>query len=94
MLAQFTEEGIRILKNSLQWAGQGDLGCVIEEICWTPGQYDIVAIVDAKDDQALTTFGLAWGSAGNVRSKRCEPSTRANSARLLEAALIGGPSTA
>jgi len=67
VLAQFTEEGIRILKNSLQWAGQGDLGCVIEEICWTPGQYDIVAIVDAKDDQALTTFGLAWGSAGNVR---------------------------
>jgi hypothetical protein len=32
-------------------------------------QYDIVAIVDAKNDQALTAFGLVPGSAGNVRAQ-------------------------
>jgi len=34
-----------------------------------PGQYDIVAIVDAKGDQALSAFGLALNSVGNVRTQ-------------------------
>jgi uncharacterized protein with GYD domain len=74
VLAQFTDQGIRTVKNSPQRASQVEemakgLGCEMKEVYWTLGQYDIVAIVEAPDDQALTTFGLALGSAGNVRTQ-------------------------
>lgn len=74
VLAQFTDQGIRTIKNSPQRASQVEeiaksFGCEMKEVYWTLGQYDIVTIVDAKDDQALTAFGLALGSAGNVRTQ-------------------------
>jgi uncharacterized protein with GYD domain len=74
VLAQFTDQGIRTIKNSPQRAGQvaemaKSFGCQMKEVYWTLGQYDIVAIIDAADEQSLTTFGLALGSAGNVRTQ-------------------------
>jgi uncharacterized protein with GYD domain len=74
VLVQFTDQGIRTIKNSPQRASQVEemakgFGCTMKEIYWTLGQYDIVTIIEAKDDQALTAFGLALGSAGNVRTQ-------------------------
>jgi len=51
-------------------------GCEMKEIYWTLGQYDIVAIVDAPDDQALAAFGLALGSGGNIRTQALRAFTR------------------
>ncbi|MFM0008876.1 GYD domain-containing protein [Paraburkholderia sediminicola] len=74
VLAQFTDQGIRTVKNSAQRAGQAaemakTFGCEMKEIYWTMGQYDIVTIVDAPDEQSFMSFGLALGSAGNVRTQ-------------------------
>lgn len=74
VLAQFTDQGIRTIKNSPQRAGQAAemakaFGCEMKEVYWTLGQYDFVSIVEAKDDEALTAFGLALGSAGNIRTQ-------------------------
>jgi uncharacterized protein with GYD domain len=33
------------------------------------GQYDIVSIIEAPDDQSLAAFGFALGSAGNIRTQ-------------------------
>jgi uncharacterized protein with GYD domain len=74
VLAQFTDQGIRTVKNSPQRAGQvaemaKSCGCEMKEVYWTLGQYDIVAIVEARDEQSFTAFGFALGSAGNVRTQ-------------------------
>jgi uncharacterized protein with GYD domain len=33
------------------------------------GQYDIVATIEAPDDSAITTLGLALAKGGNVRTQ-------------------------
>lgn len=74
VLGHFTDQGIRTIKNSPQRASQvaelaKSFGCEMKDVYWTLGKYDIVALVEAPDDQSLTSFGLALGSAGNVRTQ-------------------------
>jgi uncharacterized protein with GYD domain len=74
VLSRFTDQGIRTIKDSPQRASQAAeaakrFGCEMKEIYWTLGQYDIVSIIEAPDDQSLTAFGLALGSAGNIRTE-------------------------
>jgi uncharacterized protein with GYD domain len=74
VLAQFTDQGIRTVKNSAQRASQAAeaakaFGCEMKQIYWTLGQYDIVTVIDAPDEQAFMAFGLALGSQGNIRTQ-------------------------
>jgi uncharacterized protein with GYD domain len=74
VLMQFTDQGIRAVKNSAQRAAQAAetakaFGCEMKQIYWTLGEYDIVSVVEAADEQSLLAFGFALGSAGNVRSQ-------------------------
>jgi uncharacterized protein with GYD domain len=74
VLAQFTDQGIRTVKNSPQRAAQvaemaKGFGCEMKQIYWTLGEYDIVTVIEAADEEGFTAFGLALGSAGNVRTQ-------------------------
>lgn len=74
VLANFTDQGIRNVKDTTKRAdGVKELakkfGAEMREIYWTLGQYDIVALIDAPDDNSATALGLAIGSAGNVRTQ-------------------------
>ncbi|CAB3793446.1 Glutamine synthetase and cystathionine beta-lyase binding protein [Paraburkholderia ultramafica] len=74
VLAQFTDQGIRTVKNSPQRATQvaemaKGFGCEMKQIYWTLGEYDIVTVIEAADEEGFTAFGLALGSAGNVRTQ-------------------------
>jgi len=40
------------------------------------GQYDIVTIVEAPDEQSFMSFGFALGSAGNVRTQTLRAFTK------------------
>ena len=111
VLASFTEQGIKNVKDSPKRADAvKDLakksGATMKEIYWTLGQYDIVGIFEAPDDQAMTALGLNIGKQGNVRTRRCVPSRprtcKGYSARSLEGRAISathlcsggfGPST-
>jgi uncharacterized protein with GYD domain len=88
VLAQFTDQGIRTIKNSPQRASQvaemaKGMGCEMKEVFWTLGQYDIVAVVDAPDDQSFTAFGLALASAGNVRTQSLRAFTKSELASIM-----------
>jgi uncharacterized protein with GYD domain len=88
VLIQFTDQGIRTIKNSPQRASQVQdmakgFGCEMKDIYWTLGQYDIVSIVEATDDQALTAFGLALGSAGNVRTQTMRAFNKSEMASII-----------
>ena len=81
VLAQFTDQGIRTVKNSPQRAGQvaemaKTFGCEMKEVYWTLGQYDIVAIVEAPDEQSFSACGFTLASAGNVRTETLRAFTK------------------
>lgn len=72
VLASFTDQGIRTVKDTTKRADAvkdtaGRFGVKMREIYWTQGQYDLVTLLDADNEQAVAAFGLAVCSAGNVR---------------------------
>ncbi|NPC58966.1 GYD domain-containing protein [Caenimonas soli] len=72
VLASFTDQGIRTVKDTTKRADAvkdmaGRFGVKMREIYWTQGQYDLVTLLDADNEQAVAAFGLAVSSAGNVR---------------------------
>jgi uncharacterized protein with GYD domain len=43
-------------------------GASIEQVYWTVGPYDLVAILQAPDDESATAMTLELGSGGNLRT--------------------------
>ena len=71
-LCSFTEQGIRTIKDSTKQADMvaeaaSKFGSKMTHLYWTLGQYDLVAIIEAPDEESATAFGLAIASGGNVR---------------------------
>lgn len=73
MLGNFTEQGIRNIKDTTKRVESVRAlvqkhGGTVKEAYWTMGQYDVMLILDAPDDAAVTSIGLSIGSLGNVRT--------------------------
>jgi len=72
ILGTFTDQGIRVVKDTTKRADLAKeigakFGVTMREIYWTQGQYDIVTLCESPDEAAISAFGLAIGSLGNVR---------------------------
>jgi uncharacterized protein with GYD domain len=73
-LANFTDQGIRSVKDSTKRAdavkeAAKKFGATMPQIYWTMGSFDLVAVVEAPDDMSATAFALAIGIAGNIRGQ-------------------------
>jgi uncharacterized protein with GYD domain len=74
ILVSYTEQGIRDIKESparLEAAKDAFLavGAQLKEFYLVTGQYDIVALVEAPDDETMAELALSLGSKGNVRTE-------------------------
>jgi len=74
VLARFTDQGVRNVKQSPERAKSAisvgeKLGIKIWDIYWTLGMYDAVLIVDAPNEEAMTTWALSVSSLGNIRTQ-------------------------
>jgi uncharacterized protein with GYD domain len=74
VLARFTDQGVRNVKQSPERAKSAialgeELGIKIWDIYWTLGTYDAVLIVDAPNEEAMTTWALSVSSLGNIRTQ-------------------------
>jgi uncharacterized protein with GYD domain len=74
MLGQFTEQGIRNIKDTTKRAEAvkglaQKVGATVKEVYWTLGEYDVACIVEAPDDAVATAFFLSVGALGNVRTR-------------------------
>jgi uncharacterized protein with GYD domain len=72
-LVNWTEKGIAGFKDTAKRADAfGELvkkhGGTLQSIHWTLGNYDIVAIVQVKDDETMTAVALEVGAIGNIRT--------------------------
>ena len=80
-LGTFTDQGLRTVKDTTKRAdlvreSAGKFGVKMREIFWTQGQYDIVTLLEAQDETAVSAFGLAVAGAGNVRFQTLRALTR------------------
>ena len=88
ILADFTEQGIRHVKDTARRADAfRDMaqraGVTVKEQYWTLGAHDIVAIVDAPDDIAVTAVGLSVGAIGNVRTQTLRAFSKAEMTTIV-----------
>jgi uncharacterized protein with GYD domain len=88
VLANFTEQGIRNVKDSPQRADAfKDMakksGATVKDVFWTLGQYDAVAIVEAPDDVSATALGLSVAKLGNVRTQTLRAFSAADMKNIL-----------
>jgi uncharacterized protein with GYD domain len=88
VLANFTEQGIRNVKDSPQRADAfkemaKKTGATVKDVFWTLGQYDVVAIVEAPDDVSMTAIGLGTGKLGNVRTQTLRAFSAAEMKNIL-----------
>ena len=72
VLAGFTDQGIRNVKETISRADAfkemaKKSGITVKDLYWTLGQYDVIAVCEAPDDEAATAFSLSVSSRGNVR---------------------------
>jgi uncharacterized protein with GYD domain len=72
--AQFTQQGITKIKNTAKRAEDFKLmasahSVTVKEIFWTLGQYDVVVVVDARDEMAIAALSMSAGALGNARTQ-------------------------
>ena len=72
-LIDWTDQGVRNFKDSVDRyeSARGQLeglGVRFTDIHWTLGAHDLVATIDAPDDETLAAGLLAVGGQGNIRT--------------------------
>jgi uncharacterized protein with GYD domain len=91
VLFNWTEQGIRNYRESPRRVEAAETemeksGVRIKDLYWTLGPYDLVGVVEASDDDALTRSLLALGAQGNVRTTTLRAYGREEFPRLIEGA--------
>jgi len=86
-LVNWTEQGIRTVKESTKRvdtvnALASKLGAKMD-VFYTMGEYDIVAVTEAPNDDAAMQLLLEVGKIGNVRTKTLKAWTVAEATKVL-----------
>jgi uncharacterized protein with GYD domain len=73
-LIDWTQQGVANFKETVdryQAAEQQfeQVGVRFVDVYWTLGEHDIVAVLEAPDDETATAALLATGSQGNIRTR-------------------------
>ncbi len=87
-LHNFTDEGIRTIKQTIQRAnGAAELaqqyGASLQTY-WTAGPYDVVYILEASDDESANAFLLDVSSRGVVRTTTLRAYDREEMSGIIE----------
>ncbi len=88
LLGNFTDQGIKNVKETTKRADafremSAKAGVTVKELFWCLGQYDILAILEAPDEDTLTALTLSVGSRGNIRSQTLRAFTSNEMGRIL-----------
>jgi len=87
----WTAQGIANFQDSVDRydaaAGQFEkLGVRFVDAYWTLGEYDLVVVMEAPDDESLTAALLQLGAGGNVRTKTMRAFSREEMRGVIEKA--------
>lgn len=87
-LANFTQKGLQDVKGTVTRAeafkaAAEKAGAVVREFLWTLGSYDMVCIVEAPDDAAMSSLMLNGLKLGNVSGQTLRAFSSAEMAQIL-----------
>jgi uncharacterized protein with GYD domain len=90
-LINWTEQGIKNFRDSPK---RGDAfretvekaGGRLVSVYWTIGEYDLVAVVEAPDDETFTALMLQVGSLGNIRTSSLRAFDQTEMERIIQKA--------
>jgi uncharacterized protein with GYD domain len=87
-LLNWTDQGIRNHRDTPEraeafGAAAQKLGVKLLHIYWTVGPHDLVAVVEAPDDETATAALLQLGAMGNVRSTTLRAFDREEMDRII-----------
>jgi uncharacterized protein with GYD domain len=87
ILIQFTDQGIRIVKDTTRRAEAArsaaeKMGGKFT-VYWTFGKYDGIGLLEAPNDEAAMEFGLRVGSLGNIRTTTLKAFTEEEIGRII-----------
>ncbi|MEW2513335.1 GYD domain-containing protein [Streptomyces sp. NPDC046870] len=87
-LLNWTDQGVRNYKDTAKraetfGAAVQKLGAKLLSIYWTVGPYDLVAVIEAADEETATAALLQLGGVGNVRSTTLRAFGREEMERII-----------
>ncbi len=88
-LVNWTEQGVRKAKDTIKRAKDAEtaltaMGGRKIGIWWTLGQYDLVYIFEAPDDETATRFLVSLGMLGNVRTNTMRCFSEEEAAKIVQ----------
>lgn len=88
MLANFTDQGIKGIKDTVKRAEAFTeqakaSGVTVKDIYWALGQYDVVSVIEASDDMAVTALGLTIARSGNIRTQTLRAFSKADMTKIV-----------
>jgi len=88
VLLNFTEQGIKNVKQTVQRAKAFEElvkkhGATTKSVYWTQGSYDVVATIEAPDEERGLAILFTLGSMGNMRSQTLRAYTAEEMGRVL-----------
>ena len=92
VLVNWTEEGARTVQDTVKRTNSvaqltEKLGARMTDIYWTLGEYDLVGIFDAPDDETMTAVALAVSSRGAARTQTLRAFERKEMESILQKAV-------
>jgi uncharacterized protein with GYD domain len=74
VLARWTDQGVRTVRETVQRAQQFRMDCErrgikVHDFVWTQGRYDTVFSLEAPDELTMMAAMLALGNLGNARTE-------------------------
>jgi len=90
VLVNFTQQGMATIKQGgdrLDAARRVFQSLGVEMKAWylTMGRYDVIAVFEAPDDEAIAKAALTVGAVGNVRTETLRAFTEAQYRQLIAA---------
>lgn len=90
-LINWTEQGIKSFRDTPKRADAfretvEKAGGRLVSVYWTIGEYDLVAVVEAPDDETFTALMLQVGSLGNIRTSSLRAFDQAEMDRIIQKA--------
>ena len=73
VLMNWTDQGVMADRDTVRRREQADAlaekyGARIEQAYWTMGHYDVVAVIEAPDDESISAMMLDLTTEGNIRT--------------------------
>jgi uncharacterized protein with GYD domain len=88
-LLNWTDQGVRTAKDTVRRYEEArgaleQMGVRLETTLWTMGRYDIVTVIEAPDDQTLSTALLRLAGQGNLRTETMRAFTAEEMGRIAQ----------